>query len=124
MENIQKREIALCIVFTLITCGIYGLYWVYKINEEINIITGNQDDTSGGLVILFGIITCGIYYVYWAYKIGKKLDMYYQKNDQSQSMDNSILFIILMIANYIVWGVLGLVCYGIMQDNINKIIEK
>lgn len=124
MESIKKREIALCIIFSIITCGIYMYYWMYKINNEINIITDNQEDTSGALVVVFSIITCGIYSIYWAYSIGKKLDIYYEKNNNHQKSDNAILFLILLIANYVTCGILSFICYSIMQDHINKLIAK
>ena len=73
--SIRPRNIVLCIIFTIITFGIYGLYWIYKLAEEFNDISESQDrrpGTSPGLVILFGIITCGIYMIYFWYKIGKQ----------------------------------------------------
>lgn len=33
---VQKRDIALAIIFTLITCGIYGIYWFFKLNDDVN----------------------------------------------------------------------------------------
>ena len=93
--EIGKRNIAACVVFSIITCGIYGLYWLYKLNEEVNAITGHEDDTSGGIVILFSIITCGIYGVYWAYKIGEKLKEYYTAKKSTDGNDLPILYLIL-----------------------------
>ena len=31
-----KRNIALCIIFSLLTCGIYALYWFVKLTDELN----------------------------------------------------------------------------------------
>lgn len=122
-EYLQPREIALCIIFTIITCGIYGWYWIYKMNEEINEISGHPEDTSGGLVILFSIITCGIYNIYWCYKMGQKLSEYYESSSVHGDKDLGILFLILMLASFFSCSVCGFVCYGIMQDNINKIVR-
>ena len=60
------------IILTIITCGIYGIYWMCKINDEVNALSGEYNATSGGAVVLFSIITCGIYGVYWAYKMGQR----------------------------------------------------
>ena len=35
-SGIQERNIGICILLWFVTCGIYTLYWVYKLNEEIN----------------------------------------------------------------------------------------
>ena len=123
-RNICARNIAACVIFSIITCGIYGLYWIYKLTEEVNSITGHEDDTSGGLVILLGIVTCGIYYIYWAYKIGDKLKKFYGKKNSSEGDDLPILYLILMIANYVACGICAMVCYCLIQDRINKIVEQ
>ena len=31
----RERNIALCIIFTLLTCGIYGIYWMIVLNDEM-----------------------------------------------------------------------------------------
>ena len=72
--HIEQRNIALCIILSIITCGIYGLYWIYKLTEDVNTLKGDPNATSGGVVILLGIITCGIYMWYWLYKQGDNLD--------------------------------------------------
>ena len=110
--DIAPRNIALCIVFSIITCGIYGLYWIYKLNEEINELAQDPTATGGGLVILFSIITCGIYALYWAYKMGQKCDEIKQVNGSS-----GILFLILHLFG------LGIVAEALMQDTINKVLE-
>lgn len=32
--GITPRSIPLCIIFSLITCGIYGIYWMIKLNDQ------------------------------------------------------------------------------------------
>ena len=29
MDMVEKKNIALCIVFTVLSCGLYGWYWLY-----------------------------------------------------------------------------------------------
>ena len=69
----RQRDVALSIVFTIITCGIYGVYWFICLTNEMNEAVG-EEDTSGGLAFVFTLITCGIYGIYWAYKMGGKLN--------------------------------------------------
>lgn len=56
----KKRSIGLAILFTILTCGIYGLYWMVQLTDESRMLAGDMDATSGGMVLLFSIITCGI----------------------------------------------------------------
>lgn len=72
--RIEKRSIPPYIILSLVTCGIFGLFWMATLNDDVNAVLGHTDDTSGGLVVLLGIVTCGIYAIYWNYKIGSKLD--------------------------------------------------
>ena len=37
-----KRSIAVGILLTLITCGIYGLYWQYKQMDTLNVWLGKK----------------------------------------------------------------------------------
>ena len=70
-----KRNIALCIVLSIVTCGIYGIYWMIVLANETNVASGHaQDGTSGGIVFLLTLVTCGIYGIYWAYKQGEKIN--------------------------------------------------
>ena len=62
---IVRRSIPLAIIFTIITCGIYGIYWMIKLNDEVNYLSGETQATSGVVVFLLGIVTCGIYLFYW-----------------------------------------------------------
>ena len=48
----KQRNIVVCILLSLVTCGIYGIYWMIVLNDETNALSGRQG-TSGGLVFLF-----------------------------------------------------------------------
>lgn len=109
----MKRNIALSVVFCLLTCGIYGIYWMIKINDEVNELADEADATTGGMVFLFSLLTCGIYSFYWLYKMGERCDKI--KNADSYS---SMIFLVL--------GILGLsiVSFCLIQDTINKAVAE
>ena len=108
---IQKRDIAKAIIFSIITCGIYSIYWFIKITDEFNALTENQNDTNGTTAFIFSLITCGIYSYYWAYKMGEKTDRYENTNSSK-----GILYLILSILGF------SIVAYALIQDTINKAI--
>ena len=54
------RSIALGIIFSLLTCGIYSLYWQYKQMKTLNGWLG-RTDYRFGLWLLLSFVTCGIY---------------------------------------------------------------
>lgn len=113
---VQRRPVATAIILTIITCGIYGIYWMIKLNDEVNAVNGSTTDTSGGIVFLLSIVTCGIYMLYWMYKMGEKLDMIHaRKGFPTQS--RGILYLILSIFG------LSIVSYALIQDSLNKAID-
>ena len=110
---IKQRNIGICILLSIVTCGIYGLYWFVVLTDDINQESGETDATSGGMSLLLTIVTCNIYGWFWAYKMGEKIDAIKTKNGQSTG-NSSILFLLLQLCG------LGIVSYAIMQDTINK----
>ena len=56
MYPIQQRSIPMCIILSLITCGIYGIYWEYCIVQDSNVASNDPYATSGGMVILLSIV--------------------------------------------------------------------
>lgn len=83
---IKQRNIALCIVFSIITFGIYALYWFVCLTNDANQESGQTDATSGGVALLLTIVTCNIYGWFWAYKMGEKIDAIKTKNGQSAAI--------------------------------------
>jgi len=113
----KERNVVLAIVLTIVTCGIYGLYWIYSMNNEANQLADEPNSTSGGLVILLSIITCGIYMIYWNYKMGKKVYAIQLKNNFPAS-DNSVLFLVLALVG------LSIVNFVLIQLELNKAITR
>ena len=107
--RMKQRNIVVCILLSLVTCGIYGIYWMLKLNDEINLLCGDTNATSGALVVIFSLITCGIYGFYWMYKMGEKCD--FIKGVQGSS---GILYLLLGIFG------LSIVDFCLIQDTINK----
>lgn len=114
--NIQRRDIAVCIILSIVTCGIYGIYWLFCLNEDTNTISAEPYPTSGGMVILLTIVTCGIYGIYWCYKQGEKLDRAAEMRGAPKS-ERGILYLVLAIIG------LSIVNYALMQDTLNNLRE-
>lgn len=113
IKMIQQRSIGLAILFTILTCGIYGIYWFIVLTDEANTLSGEQG-TSGGMAFLLGLVTCGIYTIYWNYKMGRTMEQA-QRRAGVPATDNSILFLILAIFGF------QIISYCIIQSDINKL---
>ena len=119
-RRIYRRSVALAIIYTLITGGLYGIFWQFEIAKETNSLSENDKGFSPVWVVIFSILTLGIYGCYWSYQVGKKHDAFfkYETNDES---DYRVLYLVLHIVNYIV-PITRLISYGFMQHQMNKML--
>ena len=78
MRRIQTdRSITMYIILCIVTCGIYGYYFIYKMAQDVNEMCRDDGQTTGGLAmfILLSIVTCGVYSYYWYYQLANRLQM-------------------------------------------------
>ena len=112
---ITKREIPLAVILSLVTCGLYGLYWFVALTNEANKVSG-ENTPSGGTALLLTLITCGLYSIYWNYKMGQK--MYNAGKMHNKDInDNSILYLILSLVGF------AIVNYCLIQNDLNKFAD-
>ena len=111
----QKRSIGLSIVLSIITCGIYGIYWFIVLTNETNAATGEQQSTSGGVAFLLTRVTCGIYGIYWAYKMGEKVQKAKTNRNLPADSNLPILYLVLCII-----GLEIIVC-ALIQNELNQL---
>lgn len=109
MRGTPQRSIALSIILYLVTCGLYGIYWMIVLNDEVNAASGEVNATSGGVVFLLSLVTCGIYGLYWMYKMGERCDRI-----KGYPASSGIVYLLLAIFG------LGVVSMALMQDTLNK----
>lgn len=112
MSPIKERSIVTSILLTMVTCGIYGIYWLVCINDDMKTASNDTSLPSGGMVVLLTLITCGIYGYFWIWKMGKA-------NSNAKAMrgmpaeDNAILYLVLQFVG------LGIVNYCLIQNDLN-----
>ena len=72
-DSEHVRGIAVSLILTLVTCGLYNFYWQYRQMLAANEML--QSDKYRFLPwLLFTLITCGIYHVYHEYLTPSKVD--------------------------------------------------
>lgn len=112
--GIMERNIVTCILLSLVTCGIYGLYWFYTLTEDTNKISGEPNPTNGVMAIILTLVTCGVYSWYWMYKRGQYIDNYHAMRGRPAT-SNAVIYLVLAIFE------LGIVSYCMMQNELNQI---
>lgn len=113
---IQRRSIVVCILLSLVTCGIYGLYWLACLANDTNTASGRNNDTSGGMVVLLSIITCNIYHIYWMYKAGEKIDAARQMRGLP-SQNNGLVYLLLTLFGF------SIIAWALLQNELNNMSD-
>ncbi len=108
---IKNRNIAVCIILSIVTCGIYGIYWYYKVVQESDVVTGNPTPMNPILVVILSYLTCGIYMWIWLYQCGSRFDGLNLR--EGRPSNNGILFLLLAIFG------LAIVDWCLIQNELN-----
>ncbi len=108
---IKERNIGLCIILSIVTCGIYGLYWYICLTDDTN-TAANAEGPSGIVALLLTLVTCNLYSIYWGYKQGEKIDAAKQSRGM-ESSDSKVLYLILYLF-------IPIVAWVLMQNELNK----
>ena len=108
------RNPVMVFLLSVVTCGIYGMYWYYATGNELK---EYLDDPllNPGLDLLLCIV-CFPYAIYWFYKYGKLVHQAELKANIQNASDDSTLLVVLAI--FAAW-----VSIFIMQGKLNKIWE-
>lgn len=109
---IIRRSVPLCIILSIVTCGIYMLYWFVCVTNESDAVTGEYGP-GGGVSLLLTIVTCGIYGLYWGWKLGDKLDASRARHGAAPG-SLAILFLVLNLFQ------LSIVTLAIAQSELNR----
>ncbi len=124
MVELKRKNPVTVFILSIITCGIYLIFWYYIIYTELKIFT-KQTPTgnSYGLDLFLTIISCGLWGIYVDYKISKKLhSIRTQYNLPGE--DTSLLVLILDSLSIFSAHLLWMLTSTIQQDEWNKIIEQ
>ncbi len=105
--HVKHRNVVLSVIFSVITFGIYGLYWFVCLTNETNALSKYK--TAGGVkALVFTVLTLGIYSFYWHYMLGKKT------GDIEGDSSSGILYLILSLL------ALGFINYILAQSVLNR----
>ena len=113
----KERNIVTAIILTIVTCGIYGIYWFIVITDDAKYAAKDDKIASGGVAFLFTLLTCGIYGIYWAYKMGE-LVAKAQEDRGMTAKNNGVLYLVLELLG------LGIIDYVLIQNDLNEIVNK
>ncbi len=115
---IVERNALVVILLSLATCGIYGLYWLFKTSDEIRAVTGDEQ-IKPGLDLLLCLVTCGFWAMYVQYRNVQKVHQVLVRTNPTRK-DQSQTILILLIAQFFV-GVTGFIAMYLAQEEYNAL---
>ena len=80
-------------ILTMVTCGIYGIFWIYKTSEELNAALG-REDFNPTMEVVLGMVTCGLWILWWDWRASEASVEIQQNFGVEPKFDAPIAFII------------------------------
>lgn len=106
--TIKNRNIVTAIILTIVTCGIYGIYWGVMLAREAVSVKDPADSAILEIVLVLFLPFIGFFL------LEKKFAEGCAAKGISHS-DNSVLYLILGLLG------LGIVSYCMVQNDLNKL---
>lgn len=102
----DDRGIISYILLNIITCNIYGYYFLYKMAADVNVACEGDGKKTAGLAqfLILSILTCGIYSWIWYYNLGNRLAENAPRYGLNFSENGTTILL---------WAVLGVLLFGI-----------
>jgi hypothetical protein len=111
----HRIDVAVGIVLSVATCGLYNVYWNYRQMRAMNALLGRHEYDFVHWLLL-SVITCGLYHVYYEYKMGSDLQTWLDQNGVKVSPNLGVVGLALSIV------ALTVIADAVYQHELNKLI--
>ncbi len=133
---VKPKNIPLCLVLSFFSCGLYTLFWMIGLSNDVNSVTETPNQPTGEMCLLLNLCTCGFYSFYWVYKNGEKLDTARMRSG-AQYGNLATFYLIVKIGIYgfsymllqlnldifgFVVGCFDVLTYVMIQNEVNKFV--
>ena len=115
-------SLVLYIILSIVTCGIYAYYNIYKLAKDVNQVCAEDGDKVAGLgmYILLSVVTCGFYGFYWMYKIQNRLHANGPRYNVPVA-ENGTTVLMWLIFGSLLCGIGSFVAYHIVFKSANAV---
>ena len=111
MIQIEKRNICVCILLSIVTFGVYGIYWMYLLVKNTRSIQKIKTSCVGEMLCLFLV---PFYYLYWWYTKGEKTKQEFNEHNYTAG-SNGTVYLVLALFGF------SIVSMAIMQSDFNSL---
>ena len=121
---IQERSLWKLILLSVVTCGIYSIYFWYQFDRDVNLICegDGEQPMSYLLVVVLSVLTCSIFLWYWYYKKANRLQANARRYGMEIQENGTTVILWFLIGGWFFFvGIF--VGYHILIKNINRLAE-
>lgn len=108
---LQNRSVATVVVLSIITCGIYSLYWAYV---TINALDAQGKSSNMSTTLQFVLMFLGVGYIIFALNADANLNSI-KASRGIPTVDNQVVYLILGV-------VFPIVLIALVQNEINQLV--
>lgn len=115
LSSEHRIEVAAGIIFSIITCALYNIYWNYRQMQAMNELLGREAFDFWKWLLL-SVITCGLYHIYYEYRMGSELQTWLQSHGRVVSPNLAITGLVLACFG------LTVITDAVYQHELNKLM--
>jgi len=113
-----RRDPVMVLIFTYLTCGIYGLYWQYVTTQELAQASG-KTELNATTELLLSVLTCGLFSLYVYYRNAELIHATLEQRGIAH--ENKTQTVLLLVVASFVVGVTAWVPPLLLQEEYNKL---
>ena len=114
LSSEHHLDVAAGIIFSVITCGIYNVFWNYRQMKAMNVLLGREEFNFGKWAILT-FVSCGLYHIYYEYRMGVELQNWLTQNSRPVNQNLAMIGLIMSVCG------LTVIADAVYQHELNKI---
>jgi hypothetical protein len=115
---IREQNPVVIVALSLVTCGIYGAYWLYRTTRELRDALDARE-LKPGTDLLLSFVTCGLWAIYVQYRNARVLHRAISRIEPGARDQSTMVLLLNIVALAVV--VTGFVAIFILQDEQNKL---
>lgn len=120
---IERRDAGMVVLFSVLTCGFYLIYWYAKMYAELEQVGGRTPTGRAYWVdLLLVILTCTLYGIWVDWKISEQFNEL-NAHVGLPPQDTTQLVLMLDVAAWVFGGMTNIVSSAIHQDQLNKLVR-
>ncbi|MEM9070556.1 MAG: DUF4234 domain-containing protein [Myxococcota bacterium] len=116
----ERRSPLIVVLLTMVTLGIYGLYWMWSTTRELKALTG-REHLHAGLDVLLTLLTLGVWGIWVGYRNAEIVHREMERRGEAHS-DRSLPILGLGLLTWVT-GLSWLVIAGVLQDDYNQLSD-